>query len=196
MLTLRTQCPAQDLPDPLNSLEIDGTVLPSYVFIHDGPRVFRYYTPKEESVKLFHDYLDLHRSNLDPTFRCCRFRDVRPLTGPRRPRHAAPASVERRAEILRRAVARPRQLRAFLQHRFAAAWPPSTVRINHRAGNWRAWRACTSRVSAPGCGRPEPAGPVRTCSTSWRPKRSEKRSRTKPAARRFRTRKPSRTPSR
>ena len=57
--------PAQDLPDPLNSLEIDGTVLPSYVFIHDGPRVFRYYTPKEESVKLFHDYLDLHRSNPD-----------------------------------------------------------------------------------------------------------------------------------
>ena len=65
MLTLRTQCLAQDLPDPLNSLEIDGTVLPSYVFIHDGPRVFRYYTPKEESVKLFHDYLDLHRSNPD-----------------------------------------------------------------------------------------------------------------------------------
>ena len=48
------------------------------------------------------------------------FGDVRPLAGPRRPRHAAPASVERRAEILRRAVARPRQLRAFLQHRFAA----------------------------------------------------------------------------
>lgn len=65
LLTLRTQCLAQDLPDPLNSLEIDGTVLPSYVFIHDGPRVFRYYTPKEESVKLFHDYLDLHRSNPD-----------------------------------------------------------------------------------------------------------------------------------
>ena len=48
LLTLRPQCLAQDLPDPLNSLEIDGTVLPSYVFIHDGPRVFRYYTPKEE----------------------------------------------------------------------------------------------------------------------------------------------------
>ncbi len=65
LLTLRTQCLAQDLPDPLNPLEIDGTVLPSHVFIHDGPRVFRYYTPKEESVKLFHDYLDLHRSNPD-----------------------------------------------------------------------------------------------------------------------------------
>lgn len=63
LLTLRTQCLEQDLPDPLDLLEIDGAVLPSHVFIHDGPRLFRYYTPKEESVKLFHNYLDLHRSN-------------------------------------------------------------------------------------------------------------------------------------
>lgn len=57
------QCLAHDLPDPLEPLEIDGTLLPRYVFIHGGPRVFTYYTPKEESIKLFHDYLDLHRSN-------------------------------------------------------------------------------------------------------------------------------------
>lgn len=63
LLTLRAQCLAHDLPDPLEPLEIDGAVLPRYVFIHGGPRVFTYYTPKEESIKLFHDYLDLHRSN-------------------------------------------------------------------------------------------------------------------------------------
>lgn len=63
LLTLRAQCLAHDLPDPLEPLEIDGTLLPRYVFIHGGPRVFTYYTPKEESIKLFHDYLDLHRSN-------------------------------------------------------------------------------------------------------------------------------------
>ncbi len=63
LLTLRAQCLAHDLPDPLEPLEIDGALLPRYVFIHGGPRVFNYYTPKEESVKLFHDYLDLHRSN-------------------------------------------------------------------------------------------------------------------------------------
>jgi glycerol-3-phosphate O-acyltransferase len=65
LLTLRAQCLAHDLPDPLEPLEIDGTLLPRYVFIHGGPRVFTYYTPKEESIKLFHDYLDLHRSNPD-----------------------------------------------------------------------------------------------------------------------------------
>lgn len=63
LLTLRGQCLAQELPDPLDSFEIDGQLLPRYVFIHDGPRVFSYYAPKEESVKLFHEYLDLHRSH-------------------------------------------------------------------------------------------------------------------------------------
>ncbi|MEA1063210.1 glycerol-3-phosphate 1-O-acyltransferase PlsB [Erwinia sp. HR93] len=63
ILTLREQCLAHDLPDPFDPLEVDGIVLPRYVFVHDGPRVFTYYTPKEESIKLFHDYLDLHRRN-------------------------------------------------------------------------------------------------------------------------------------
>ena len=63
LLVLRAQCSKHDLPDPLEPLEIDGTVLPRYVFIHDGPRVFPYFVPNLESVKLFHDYLDLHRNN-------------------------------------------------------------------------------------------------------------------------------------
>jgi glycerol-3-phosphate O-acyltransferase len=63
LLTLRAQCLAQNLPDPLIPLEIDGVQLPSHVFIGEGPRVFSYYQPKQESVKLFHDYLDLHRNN-------------------------------------------------------------------------------------------------------------------------------------
>jgi len=60
ILTLRAQCLAHGLPDPLQPLEIEGVTLPRFVFIHGGPRVFTYYTPKEESIKLFHDYLDLH----------------------------------------------------------------------------------------------------------------------------------------
>ncbi len=63
LLTLRAQCLKNDLPDPLAPLEIDGTLLPRHVFIHDGPRVFPYFVANPESVKLFHDYLDLHRSN-------------------------------------------------------------------------------------------------------------------------------------
>ncbi|MEN4769942.1 glycerol-3-phosphate 1-O-acyltransferase PlsB [Duffyella gerundensis] len=63
LLALRTQCRKQDLPDPLEPLEIDGMLLPRHVFIYDGPRVFPYYAPSVQSVKIFHEYLDLHRSN-------------------------------------------------------------------------------------------------------------------------------------
>ncbi|NPE56000.1 glycerol-3-phosphate 1-O-acyltransferase PlsB [Dickeya dadantii] len=63
LLTLRTKCLELSLPDPLQPLQIDGKILPSYVFVNDGPRLFRYYVPKQQSIKLFHDYLDLHRNN-------------------------------------------------------------------------------------------------------------------------------------
>ncbi|WP_192457745.1 glycerol-3-phosphate 1-O-acyltransferase PlsB [Musicola keenii] len=65
LLTLRTKCRELGLPDPLQPLHIDGKTLPSYVFVNDGPRVFHYYVPKEKSIKLFHDYLDLHRNDPD-----------------------------------------------------------------------------------------------------------------------------------
>ncbi|MFP1726501.1 glycerol-3-phosphate 1-O-acyltransferase PlsB [Lonsdalea quercina] len=63
LLTLREKCLALGLQDPLEPLIVDGEALPSYVFVNNGPRVFRYYVPKEKSIKLFHDYLDLHRDN-------------------------------------------------------------------------------------------------------------------------------------
>ncbi|MFB6434919.1 MAG: glycerol-3-phosphate 1-O-acyltransferase PlsB [Candidatus Malihini olakiniferum] len=63
LLTLRAKCQALELPDPLKPTEIKGISLPSYVFINDGPRVFRYYIAKQESIKLFHEYLDLHLNN-------------------------------------------------------------------------------------------------------------------------------------
>ena len=63
LLALRDQCRQQELPDPLQPLEVEGTELPRYVFIHKGPRVFPYFAPNVESVKLFHEYLDLHRNH-------------------------------------------------------------------------------------------------------------------------------------
>ncbi|VAX77079.1 Glycerol-3-phosphate acyltransferase [Serratia symbiotica] len=65
LLTLRIHCLEQGLPDPLDLLEIEGTVLPRYVFIHNGPTLFHYHTPNKESIKLFHNYLDLHHSHPD-----------------------------------------------------------------------------------------------------------------------------------
>lgn len=63
LLAMRAQCLQHDLPDPLQPVEIDGHFLPRHVFIHDGPRLLPYFTPNQETVKIFHDYLDLHRNN-------------------------------------------------------------------------------------------------------------------------------------
>ena len=139
LLTLRAQCLAHDLPDPLEPLEVDGTLLPRYVFIHGGPRVFTYYTPKEESIKLFHDYLDLHRSN--PNL------DVQMV----------PVSV-----MFGRAPGRekgevnpPLRMLNGVQKFFAVLWlgrdsfvrfsPSVSIKLSPK--NWRAWRVCTLPVS-------------------------------------------------
>lgn len=63
LLTLRTQCLSQNLPDPINPLKINGLTLSSYVFIYKGLHLSRHYIQIEESAKLFHAYLDLHHSN-------------------------------------------------------------------------------------------------------------------------------------
>lgn len=63
LLTLRKQCLAKNLPDPLLPLDISGTQLQGYVYIDSGPRVLNYYALKQDSVKIFQDYLDLHRNS-------------------------------------------------------------------------------------------------------------------------------------
>ncbi|MFP1482625.1 hypothetical protein ACLB1S_01840 [Escherichia coli] len=64
LLTLRAQCLAHDLPDPLEPLEMEkARLLPRYVFISSRPRVHLLRAERRSSIKLFHDYLDLHVSN-------------------------------------------------------------------------------------------------------------------------------------
>ena len=149
LLTLRAQCLAHDLPDPLEPLEIDGTLLPRYVFIHGGPRVFTYYTPKEESIKLFHDYLDLHRSNpnldvqmvpVSVMFGRAPGREKGEVNPPLRMLTAYrnfSLYCDSGATVL--CVSR-RQFRC-------AVWRMNTARIKLSRRNWRAWRVCTLPVN-------------------------------------------------
>ncbi|STQ08127.1 glycerol-3-phosphate acyltransferase [Enterobacter cloacae] len=198
LLTLRAQCLAHDLPDPLEPLEVDGTLLPRYVFIHGGPRVFTYYTPKEESIKLFHDYLDLHRSNPDLDVQMV---PVSVMFGRRPGREKGEENP-------------PLRMLNGIQKFFAVSWlgRDSFVRFSPSvslrrmadehgtdkiiAQNWRAWRACISLVSV----WPPLAlafRRVRISSTScWLPKRSPVLLKTKRAVKRFLMKKHSRTPLR
>ena len=168
LLTLRAQCLAHDLPDPLEPLEIDGALLPRYVFIHGGPRVFTYYTPKEESIKLFHDYLDLHRNHPDL--------DVQMV----------PVSVMfgRSPGREKGEVNPPLRMLNGIQKFFAVSWlgRDSFVRILPASGWPPLARVCR---------------PARICLINcWPRKRLPARWKTKRAARKFRTRRHSRTLSR
>ena len=126
LLTLRAQCLAHDLPDPLEPLEVDGTLLPRYVFIHGGPRVFTYYTPKEESIKLFHDYLDLHRSNPDLDVQMV---PVSVMFGrrPGRGREPAAAYAQRHSEVFA-----------------VSGWDATVLSASHLPFHCAAWRMNTA----------------------------------------------------
>lgn len=59
LLTLRTQCLARDLPDPLTPLEIAGRQLPRYICLANGTKT----APDGQFKTLFHHYLDLYQVN-------------------------------------------------------------------------------------------------------------------------------------
>lgn len=149
LLTLRAQCLAHDLPDPLEPLEIDGTLLPRYVFIHGGPRVFTYYTPKEESIKLFHDYLDLHRSNpnldvqmvpVSVMFGRAPGREKGEVNPPLRMLNGVQKFSLYCGSVATVLCVSRRQFRC-------AVWRMNTAQIKLSHRNWRAWRVCTLPVN-------------------------------------------------
>lgn len=68
LLTFRENALKLGLPDPLSTLEINGQHYSRYVFIADGPKLFRQKQDlPQESVALFGQLLDLHKhdSELD-----------------------------------------------------------------------------------------------------------------------------------
>lgn len=67
LLILQKNCQVLNLPDPLQTNEINGQSLPRYVFLDEGRRFFKSKGAKSETESLFYRYLDLHRTdeNLD-----------------------------------------------------------------------------------------------------------------------------------
>lgn len=83
--------------------------------------MFTYYTPKEESIKLFHDYLDLHRNHPDLDVQMV---PVSVMFGrsPGREKGEVnpPLRMLNGIQKFFAVSARPRQFRAFLAFRVAA----------------------------------------------------------------------------
>ncbi len=62
---LRKNCLSVGLPDPAEDNHIMGKTLPRYVFLDKGNRFFYSKTAKKETLKIFNQYLNLHRQFLD-----------------------------------------------------------------------------------------------------------------------------------
>lgn len=63
LLVLQKNCLALNLPDPLQHNEVNGQLLPRYVFLDEGRRFFKSKGAKSETESVFYRYLDLHREN-------------------------------------------------------------------------------------------------------------------------------------
>lgn len=63
LLILQRNCRSLNLPDPLQSNEIDGQTLPRFVFLDAGRRFFKSKGAKSETEDTFYRYLDLHKTN-------------------------------------------------------------------------------------------------------------------------------------
>ncbi len=57
----RKNCLSVGLPDPAENNVIDGKTLPRYIFLDKDSRFFRSKTAKKETIKIFNEYLELHR---------------------------------------------------------------------------------------------------------------------------------------
>ena len=58
----RKNCLSVGLPDPLEQNEINGRVLPRFVFLDEGRRFFKSKGAKKETITIFNNYLELHRT--------------------------------------------------------------------------------------------------------------------------------------
>ncbi len=62
LLIFRKNCLNVGLPDPFENNDINGTVLPRFVFLDEGRRFFKSKGAKQETTVIFNKYLELHRT--------------------------------------------------------------------------------------------------------------------------------------
>ncbi|OOF63313.1 glycerol-3-phosphate 1-O-acyltransferase PlsB [Rodentibacter pneumotropicus] len=61
----RRNCLSLGLPDPAEKNEIQGVMLPRYVYLDEGRRFFKSKGAKDETIQVFNKYLELHRTFAD-----------------------------------------------------------------------------------------------------------------------------------
>ncbi len=65
LMVVRSLCLKYHLPDPLTGIEINGKIVPSYIYIDKGPGIFASYRQQTKAIEILRDYISAHQQNHD-----------------------------------------------------------------------------------------------------------------------------------
>ncbi|MCX8665246.1 MULTISPECIES: glycerol-3-phosphate 1-O-acyltransferase PlsB [unclassified Gilliamella] len=63
LMVVRSLCLQYHLPDPLTGIEINGKIVPSYLYIDKGPGIFSSYRQQTKAIEILRDYISAHQHN-------------------------------------------------------------------------------------------------------------------------------------
>ena len=63
LMVVRSLCLKYHLPDPLTGIEINGKIVPSYIYIDKGPGIFASYRQQTKAIEILRDYISAHQQN-------------------------------------------------------------------------------------------------------------------------------------
>ena len=63
LMVVRSLCLQYHLPDPLTGIEINGKIVPSYLYIDKGPGIFSSYRQQTKAIEILRDYISAHQQN-------------------------------------------------------------------------------------------------------------------------------------
>ncbi|OCG36436.1 glycerol-3-phosphate 1-O-acyltransferase PlsB [Gilliamella sp. Gris1-4] len=65
LMVVRSLCLQYSLPDPLVGIDINGKVIPAYIYIDKGPGIFASNQQKSKAIEILRDYISAHQQNHD-----------------------------------------------------------------------------------------------------------------------------------
>lgn len=65
LMVVRSLCSKFGLPDPLEGIDINGNMVPAYIFIDKGPGIFASNKQKTKTIEILGEYISAHQENPD-----------------------------------------------------------------------------------------------------------------------------------
>lgn len=63
LMVVRSLCLHYKLPDPLDSIEVNGKTVPAYIYIDKGPGIFASNRQQNKTIEILKDYISAHQQN-------------------------------------------------------------------------------------------------------------------------------------